>query len=149
MSSKTRKALRKKGKTKKYKGGSNRSVKPKINTSMISLYFKEINPVDFEDELKVGDHYYFNVGRYLYNGKYKGKNKEKNKGNIEDNDPIFTDTYNVEEESDIESKKVNKYNGDVPAKDKIYKFAIHPRSNLPSEVIRMIDSMTKVKNTSR
>ena len=139
MSSKTRKALRKKGKTKKYKGGSNRSVKPKINTSMISLYLKEINP-DIEDELKVGDHYYFNVGRYLYNGKYK-----ETKGGY----PIFTDTYNVEEESDIESKKVNKYNGDVPAKDKIYKFAIHPRSNLPSEVIRMIDRMTKVKNTSR
>jgi hypothetical protein len=147
MSSKTRKALRKKGKTKKYKGGSNgsnRSVKPKINTSMISLYFKEINPDDFEDELKVGDHYYFNLGRYLYNGKYK-----ETKGGY----PIFTDTYNLDEESgiesQIESKKVNKYNGDVPAKDKIYKFAIHPRSKLPSEVIRMIDSMTKVNHTSR
>lgn len=141
MSSKTRKPLRKKGKkgkTKKYNGGSNRSVKSKVNMKRISLYLKEIDPDDFLKELKVGDYYYFNVGKYLYNGKYKG---------IIEHDPTFTDTYNVDEESDIERNKSLKYSGDVAATNKIYKFAIHPRSKLPQDVIMKIASMSKVNHT--
>ena len=145
MSSKTRKPLRKKGKkgkTKKYNGGSNRSVKSKVNMKRISLYLKEIDPDDFLKELKIGDYYYFNVysnrRRYLYNGKYIG---------TIDGNPTFTDTYNVDEESVIERNKSLKYSEDVAAKNKIYKFAIHPRSKLPQDVIMKIASMSKVNHT--